>query len=61
MKNSVCSGVSALKDTWDMGAIGVRARGLSDYVEGSWKRLKSRKKISKTDSSWMKETLYFSF
>jgi hypothetical protein len=44
-----------------VGAIRIRARGLSDYVEGSWKRLKSRKKISKTGLSWMKETLAFSF
>jgi hypothetical protein len=30
-------------------------------VEGSWLRLKPRRKISKTGSSWMKETLDFSF
>jgi hypothetical protein len=32
MKNSVYSEVHTLKDTWDLGA-----RGLSDYVEGSWR------------------------
>jgi hypothetical protein len=26
-----------LKDTWDLGAGGNRARGLSDCVEGSWR------------------------
>jgi hypothetical protein len=25
------------KDTWDLGARGIRARGLSDCVEGSWR------------------------
>jgi hypothetical protein len=26
-----------LKDKWDLGARGIRARGLSDCVEGSWR------------------------
>jgi hypothetical protein len=25
------------KNTWELGARGIRARGLSDYVEGSWR------------------------
>jgi hypothetical protein len=37
MKNSVHSWVHILKDTWDLGARGIRARGLSDCVEGSWR------------------------
>jgi hypothetical protein len=37
MKNSVDSWVHTLKDTWDLGARGIRARGLSDCVEGSWR------------------------
>jgi hypothetical protein len=58
MKNCVHSGVHTLKDTWDLGARGVRARGLcSRQLE----RLKPHKKISKIDLSWMKETLDFCF
>jgi hypothetical protein len=37
MKNCVLSYVHTLKDTWDLGARGIRARGLSDFVEGSWR------------------------
>jgi hypothetical protein len=29
--------LSTLKDTWDLGARGIRARGLSDCVESSWR------------------------
>jgi hypothetical protein len=32
--------VHCLKDTWDLGTRGIRARGLSDFsdcVEGSWR------------------------
>jgi hypothetical protein len=28
---------NTFKDTWDLGARGIRARGLSDCVEGSWR------------------------
>jgi hypothetical protein len=60
MKNSVHISVHTLKDTLDLGARGIRARGLSGRVEGSC-RDKPRKKISEIGSSWMKETLDFSF
>jgi hypothetical protein len=36
MKKFVHSLVLALKETWDLGARGTRARGLSDSVESSW-------------------------
>jgi hypothetical protein len=36
MKNSIHSWVHTLKDRWDLGTTGIRARGLSDSVEGSW-------------------------
>jgi hypothetical protein len=39
----------------------LRARGLSDCVEESWRDLKPRKKIPKIGFSWMKEILDFSF
>jgi hypothetical protein len=38
MKNYVYSGIRALKDTWDLGATGIRAQRLSDCVEGSWRK-----------------------
>jgi hypothetical protein len=38
----------------------IRAKGLSDCVEGSWTD-KPHKKIYKIGLSWMKETLDFSF
>jgi hypothetical protein len=28
---------NTLEDTWDLGARGIKARGLSDCVEGSWR------------------------
>jgi hypothetical protein len=31
-----------LEDTWDFGARGIRARGLSDFVEGQLEILKPR-------------------
>jgi hypothetical protein len=39
MKNEkFCSRLGTyFKDTWDLGARGIRARGLSDCVEGSWR------------------------
>jgi hypothetical protein len=37
MKNSVYGWVYTLKDTWDLEARGIRASGLSDCVEGSWR------------------------
>jgi hypothetical protein len=39
MKNEkYCSQLSTyLRGTWDLGAIGIRTRGLSDCVEGSWR------------------------
>jgi hypothetical protein len=39
MKNEkFCSQLSTyFKRTWDLGATGIRARGLSDCVEGSWR------------------------
>jgi hypothetical protein len=37
MENSVHSSIHTSKDTWNLGARGIRARGLSDYVEGSWR------------------------
>jgi hypothetical protein len=62
MKNEkfVHSLVHTLKDRWDLGARGIRARGLSHYDVGSWKD-EPRKKISKIGLSWMKKTLDFIF
>jgi hypothetical protein len=37
MKDSVHSSICTLKDTWDLGARGIRVTGLSDCVEGSWR------------------------
>jgi hypothetical protein len=61
MKNHVPSSVYTVKDTWDLGPTGIRARGLSDCVEGSWRDCKNARKIFKIGLSWMKETLDFSF
>jgi hypothetical protein len=33
----VSTSVNTLKDTWDLGATGIRARGLSYCVDGSWR------------------------
>jgi hypothetical protein len=49
------------KDTWDLGARGIRARGLSDCVESSWRNRNNARKYSRFGLSWMKETLDFSF
>jgi hypothetical protein len=57
MKNSIHSRVHTLKHTWDLGARGVRARGLSDCVEGSWRDRNRTRKYPKS----VKETLDFSF
>jgi hypothetical protein len=37
MENSVHSSVLTSKDTWDLEDRGVKARGLSEGVEGSWR------------------------
>jgi hypothetical protein len=58
MKNEkFCSQLS----TWDLGARGIRTRGLSDCVEGSWRDWNHARKYPKIGLSWMKETLDFSF
>jgi hypothetical protein len=45
------------KNTWDLGARGIRARGLSHCDEKQLKRLKCRKETFKTGFSWKKKTL----
>jgi hypothetical protein len=45
----------SLKDMWDLEARGIRARGPSDCVEGSWREIvKPRKKIPEIGLSCMK-------
>jgi hypothetical protein len=36
-KNAVHIRVHDLKDTWHLGGKGIRARGLSDCIDGSWR------------------------
>jgi hypothetical protein len=53
IKNCVRSWVHTSKDTWDLGARGIRAGGLSDYIKDSWRdRNHTRKYPRLASAGW---------
>jgi hypothetical protein len=48
--------ITSFKSKWDLAARGVRAREISDCVEGSWRDFNHERKYPRLASIWTKET-----